>query len=599
MYTFDRVSVCLESREVFLGAQRQTLSTRAFDILELLINAGGRLVTKDEIMRVVWPRTFVVDNNIHVHVCELRKLFGGRRGWIRTDSGRGYRLTPPEPRQPRSAPLASASPGALVGRERELKELHTLIDSEVLLTLVGAPGVGKSGLARELARERASSRDIPTLFIELAESAPGTSVVSALGEALALPQPHNRAAIIAAIIQRPALIVLDGCDPFIDEVSSLCQALATFGADIRLVATSREPLRISAERVWKVPPLATPAATASDSEVATSPAVRLFLQRLGEHTEDTSLDALNRDMNMLNVVASLCRRAGGNPLALELVATRAATLGVLGLLELSDEQWVDLGNATWDAPRRHRSLAAAYAWSCGRLAPDEQSILSRLAALPNSFTLDAVCAIAIRCSLDNERMLYAFVSLVSKSLIEVETSPHAGVRHYRLSNTLRAYIRGLLATAASEAGKANHAVAVVDVNVIVDADDEPLLDSSRTLNSAATWSADQAAITDAKTVPSAGSRRDRQPSQRSTSVADPDPCIGFPVETSATFSRASPGRPALNVPHPLREHAGVIERVDRVRSAICYVRAKSATRHRLPRIFCLWQGKRRTRQKHT
>lgn len=260
MYTFDRVSVCLESREVFLGGQRHSLSTRAFDILELLINARGRLVTKDEIMRVVWPRTFVVDNNIHVHVCELRKLFGGKHGWIRTDSGRGYRLTPPEPRErePRTASPEFTAPHALVGRERELAELHALVDSEALLTLVGAPGIGKSSLARELVRERASTGDMRTFFIDLADAAPGTSVVGALATAFGLPLPHDRAAIVATVAQRPALIVFDGCDRFIDEVASLCQTLSTFGTRIHLVATSREPLQISAERTWRVPPSAPP-----------------------------------------------------------------------------------------------------------------------------------------------------------------------------------------------------------------------------------------------------------------------------------------------------------------------------------------------------
>ncbi|MBN3724820.1 winged helix-turn-helix domain-containing protein [Burkholderia sp. Ac-20379] len=121
MYTFDRVTVSLESREVALGGQRQPLSTRAFDILELLISARGRLVTKDEIMRAVWPRAFVIDNNIHVHICELRKLFGGKQGWIRTEAGRGYRLAPPE-RHRQPAPIAPATRDTLIGRARELAD---------------------------------------------------------------------------------------------------------------------------------------------------------------------------------------------------------------------------------------------------------------------------------------------------------------------------------------------------------------------------------------------------------------------------------------------------------------------------------------------
>ncbi|WP_321789348.1 winged helix-turn-helix domain-containing protein [Paraburkholderia sp. J94] len=573
MYTFDRVSVCLESREVYLGGQRHSLSTRAFDILELLINARGRLVTKDEIMRVVWPRTFVVDNNIHVHVCELRKLFGGKQGWIRTDSGRGYRLTPPEPRerehQPRAASPALAAPRALVGRERELAELLALVDSEALLTLVGAPGIGKSSLARELMRERASTGDRRTVFVELADAAPGTSVVSALATALGLPLPHDRSAIVAAVAQRPALIVFDGCDAFIDEVASLCRTLSTFGSRVHLVATSREPLHLSAERTWRVPPLGTPAAAGSDAEVAAAPAVRLFMQRLGETMGDGPLQTGEHGQNLLNVVASLCRRVGGNPLALEVAAARAATLGVLGVLELSDEQWLVLGNAMHEAPARHRSLAAAYAWSCTRLAPHERSALSRLASLPDSFTIETACAIAEHCALDNEAMLDALASLVSKSLVEVETSPHRDGRRYRLPHALRAFMHSLIAAAVSQPGEAQQAEnAAIVVDTAPRPHDETAIDSVRTPVSASPSFPDRTAIAYAEVaVPTASLRMGKSPAQS-----------------------ASPSR---------RDRPGAREPANHLRLPTCDGRAKIAASCRVPSVFCLGQGKRRTQRERS
>jgi DNA-binding winged helix-turn-helix (wHTH) protein len=130
MYTFDRVTVCLETKEVFVDEVPQDISTRAFDILELLIRAKGQLVTKDEIMRVVWPDNFVADNNIHVHMSALRKLFGGKHGWIRTHNGRGYRLRPSAVGQ--RATSAPTGPLPVIDRERIVAAVYRLLAAETV-----------------------------------------------------------------------------------------------------------------------------------------------------------------------------------------------------------------------------------------------------------------------------------------------------------------------------------------------------------------------------------------------------------------------------------------------------------------------------------
>ncbi|HDV6371183.1 TPA: winged helix-turn-helix domain-containing protein, partial [Burkholderia cepacia] len=156
MYTFGRVTVSLECREVCVDGQPRYIGARAFEILELLVKAAGKLVSKDEIMEAVWPDTIVVENNIQVHISTLRKLFGGKHGWIRTESGRGYRLAPPVDaahaahagRLPDALePLRGVRTGAaprkcpLIGREPEAAELHALLEREAFVTLVGPGGV--------------------------------------------------------------------------------------------------------------------------------------------------------------------------------------------------------------------------------------------------------------------------------------------------------------------------------------------------------------------------------------------------------------------------------------------------------------------------
>ncbi|WP_167052853.1 winged helix-turn-helix domain-containing protein [Burkholderia sp. Ax-1719] len=457
MHQFDRVTVSLASRELYLDGKPWPLSARAFDILALLIEADGRIVSKDAILDAVWPNTIVIDNNIQVHISALRKLLGGKHGWIRTVAGRGYRLAAPEARvpakaaasapalaaacasalAPASAPRGEFWPGAvprmpLIGREDQLAELLALLDAETLLTLAGAGGVGKSALACELAYARSAGTGAGIRYIdfcaEIAHCAPHAV-------------PHLPTFDQAAAA-RHTIFVVDGCECAIDEAAAYCHALSAAYPHARVVATSREPLRIAGERVYRVAPLALPPQDASEARLRASPAVQLFLRHAcaGETGNPLATPPLE-------MVAALCRLLDGLPLALELAARRAALIGVGPLLAQLDTQLLVLPNGLRGVPARQRTLGATLEWSHARLDAIEQTVLRRIAVFEGAFELDAATELAACALFDADLVIEGLSGLVSKSLLLAEPHAMTAAMRYRLPRVTRAFALDKLAQA--------------------------------------------------------------------------------------------------------------------------------------------------------
>lgn len=459
MYTFGRVTVSLECREVCVDGQPRYIGARAFEILELLVKAAGRLVSKDEIMQAVWPNTIVVENNIQVHVSTLRKLFGGKHGWIRTESGRGYRLAPPADlayadRQPdrvesaRGARAGSAPRKCpLIGREQEAAELHALLEREALVTLVGPGGVGKTHLALEVATAWSAVRGIEMVRIDLAGWQGGATLESAVLDALDLPlgPAAGPADVVRAIAAQRVMLVLDNAEQHVDELADLCEAIAEANAGTILVVTSREPLRVAGERVYRVGPLPVPPAGANDGEIVACGAVRMFLARARAMGTDIPADA-----KTLEAIATICRRLSGLPLALELGAARVALLGIQGLAADLDKSVLSLSGGLRTAHPRQQNLRATIEWSYRLLDDAERTVLCRLAVFPDAFRLDAACALAACDELGAARVLDCLVSLASKSLLVVHSVGLS--KHYSLLEVVRAYALEKLAES-GEAGR--------------------------------------------------------------------------------------------------------------------------------------------------
>lgn len=216
MVRIGHLYVSLENREIQLNGESLRIGTRAFDILELLIRADGEVVSKDEIMRCVWPDTVVEENNLQVHIAALRKAFGGDRDVIRTVPGRGYRLLAPraEPDAPvgpyEQTPRADAgdnddaataivstlpySAAPLIGRESLIAEVTAALEVAPVLTLVGAGGIGKTRIAVEVAAHARARFPDGVVFVALASVSDGRFAVDELASALGMKLPAGRPA---------------------------------------------------------------------------------------------------------------------------------------------------------------------------------------------------------------------------------------------------------------------------------------------------------------------------------------------------------------------------------------------------------------------
>ncbi|HEX3521934.1 MAG TPA: winged helix-turn-helix domain-containing protein, partial [Stellaceae bacterium] len=451
--TFGRFRVLAERRELLADGRPIKLGGRAFDVLMALIEARGAVVSKDAMMARVWPGRTIEENSLAAQIAALRAAFAAERALIRTVSGRGYQFTgdirvlpasPGEPVGAVAAPPASVLPptnvpepvSELIGREEELSEILNLVATHRLVTLTGAGGIGKTTLAIALARElRPHFTDGVWLAEFSALADPGlvpATVAAAVG--LELSGGEVLAQRVAqALADRRVLLVLDTCEHVIAATATMAEAMLGASSAPHIIATSREPLRARGEWVYPVQPLAVPAVDlAADDDPLRYGAVRLFIERARAAEPHFA-----PDRRLIVMIASICRRLDGIPLAIELAAARASALGIETLAARLDDRFRLLTGGRRMAPARHQALRATLDWGYELLAEPERILLRRLAIFAGPFSLDAAAAIAASPELAVPDVIEWLTSLVAKSL--VVTGGEGAVARYRLLDTTRAY----------------------------------------------------------------------------------------------------------------------------------------------------------------
>ncbi|MCS3471846.1 putative ATPase/DNA-binding winged helix-turn-helix (wHTH) protein [Pseudomonas sp. JUb42] len=447
MISLGQVHVSLELRDLFKSGLPLRIGTRAFDILELLVNCPGRLVSKDEILQRVWPDTVVEENNLQVHISALRKALGADRDLIRTIPGRGYMLMlaeeGAEAEEAEQLPLACqarlpyATP--LVGRESLLDEICQALQDTTLLTLVGAGGIGKTTLAVAVAHRYCRDDAQAVSFVCLAQLTCPERVLDALACSLGVGCTAPSSLLEATIDElnrKPRLVVLDNCEHVIEAVAALGECLIQACPASTFLATSRESLRINGERSMVVPPLALAPEGADRQTVLRSTSAQLFLKRL--RALDWFFpqnDGAALDDQSVALVGEVCRRLDGIPLALEMAAARASTLGLFELASNLQEHLHLLGAGLRTAPDRHQSLEASLQWSYRLLSSDEKAVLRRIAELQGRFTLYQACEVAILPGISRTQVMDCIVGLALKSLLVV--TAEGPFKFYRLLDVTR------------------------------------------------------------------------------------------------------------------------------------------------------------------
>ncbi|SDZ02149.1 Predicted ATPase [Geodermatophilus africanus] len=327
------------------------------------------------------------------------------------------RTVPPGPaRLPRR-------PSALIGREDEVAALAAALGDPGLLTLIGPGGVGKTRLALELAHGWAAAAR-PVWWVDLVPVLPAR-VVDAIAAATGVEVPSGpdpAGGLCAALATARGVLVLDNAEHLLDPVAALVERLLDCAPGLTVLVTSRERLDLPGEGVRMLPPLPLPQGADRGN-----PAVRLFLARaptLGPAPDD-------RDLAM---VAQLCHRLDGLPLAIELGAARAEGLGLAVLADRLTDRLDLLGVGRRTADRRHRTMHAVVEWSHDLLAPDEAILFRRLGAFPATFTLDQVEAVCTDDAVPVQAIPVLLARLVQRSLVQL-----ARPDRFRLLETLRSF----------------------------------------------------------------------------------------------------------------------------------------------------------------
>jgi predicted ATPase/class 3 adenylate cyclase len=330
-----------------------------------------------------------------------------------------------------------------IGRVREKSEVKALTASSRLVTLTGPGGCGKTRLALEVAAQMRDECGDGAWLVELAAVSDRGMVASAICKALGVdgqPGRPSLEALLDAIAPQDMLIVLDNCEHLTGGCAKVASAIVRHCPKVRLMATSREPLGITAETIYRVPPLSLPGLGEDDAAAAeSSDAVALFADRASKQ------GVLVVDEQTAPLVVSICRQLDGLPLAIVLAAARLRSLSLRGLAARLDQRFRLLTGGSRTSPARQQTLRATIEWSYSLLYEVEQSLLRRLSVFPDSFDLDAAEAACGFGEIDAFDVTDLLGSLVDKSLVAAE--PAADTLRYRLLETIRQFAAERLAKA--------------------------------------------------------------------------------------------------------------------------------------------------------
>ncbi|MEO8739069.1 MAG: winged helix-turn-helix domain-containing protein [Casimicrobiaceae bacterium] len=511
VHRFGRCELRAATREVLIDGAPVAVGHRAFDLLSALIERADRLVSKSELLDLVWPGLVVEENNLQVQISTLRKLLGPLT--IATVPGRGYRfavalegegksereVTAADEPAPTTA-VATATGASrltnlpshtdgLIGRDADISSLTKLLVEHRLVTVLGAGGIGKTRLAQAVSRRLVGAYANGVWWVDLAALSSADKIVPAIANAAGLQLGDGDAVVLLtrALAQRESLLVLDSCEHVVAEVARVVTAILQSAQTVSVLATSQETLKAPGEYVYRLDALAIPPAGTPLDQARTYSAMQLLEWRAQAASRHFRLT----DATVAGAIG-LCRQLDGIALSIEMAAARLPMLGIAGLQERLGERLRLLRSSTRDAPARYQTLRATLDWSHSLLTEDEQAVLHRLAVFAGSFRLDVAQAVASGNDLDQWAALDALAALVDKSLVQLEGNDPP---RYRLLETTRIYSSELLAAGGgTESALLRHGVAMARLAAQAEADYWSMADSPWLARYAADYDDMQAAF---------------------------------------------------------------------------------------------------------
>jgi predicted ATPase/DNA-binding winged helix-turn-helix (wHTH) protein len=443
----------LPARQLLLDGDTPVhLGSRACEILITLVERAGQLLSNQELMRRVWPNTFVEDGNLRVHVAALRRaLRDGQSGhrYITNVPGRGYCFVAPvsvteEPEDDIALPEVVERPmdmpvplAHVVGRSDVVPALAAQLKLHRFVTILGPGGIGKTTVAVAVADGLLGSFRDGVRFVDLAPLTDPLLVPSALAAQLGVGIRSDKplTSLIAFLKEKELLVVLDSCEHVIEAAAILAEELFRGTKAIHILATSREALRAEGERVHRLPPLSFPTSTLGlkAADALNFPSIQLFVERAA-----ASLGAFDLTDAEAPLVADICRRLDGIALAIEIAASRVDVFGVAGLAARLNDRFQLLMQGRRTALPRHRTLSATLDWSYSLLPELDRLVLRRLAVFAGTFTMESASAILASDETSSAEAVDAIADLVAKSL--VSAGLEGPIALYRLLDTTRAYV---------------------------------------------------------------------------------------------------------------------------------------------------------------
>lgn len=423
------------------------LGRRAVDILLILLEQAGNVVSKQELIARVWPTSVVEDGNLRVHMAALRKALGdGQAGqrYIVTVAQRGYSFVAPLSIEPMSLPSDGAPQRPchnlplrrtrMIGRQALIDRLVQQLPTQRFITLTGAGGIGKTTVALRVAELLIGHYRDGIHLLDLAPLSTPSMILPNLAALLDLA-PVEQGPLVAfarSLQERQLLLVIDNCEHLLDDIALISETLLRHAPHLHILATSREALRAEGESVQRLEPLACPPASGNRAQALGYPALQLLIERAMAHQDSFELSDTE-----LPLAIDICQRLDGIPLAIELAAAQIERFGLSGLLaQINDNVRLLNRGQRSDLPR-HQTLRATLDWSFNLLSAGEQICLRRLAVFRGGFSLASATAVIAGAALAPAEVPGSISQLVGKSLLNVEPSDDDMV--YRLLDITRTY----------------------------------------------------------------------------------------------------------------------------------------------------------------